>query len=152
MPNNKAIGTLVRLKDTFDRSLEKLLFDLSEINMDNVSGFIPSPTVEERTRIDIYFRVLQIEIVNKTTQLARFQQSINDRVTHVLKSNNYDILQDEIVDADQEEEDARYLPNTKFLPERWSKSPITMKTDSITAQHLKELREYLLSGGNFSTH
>ena len=95
---------------------------------------------------------MQIKIANKTTQLAKFQQCINDRVTHVLKSNNYDILQDKIGDADQEEEDARYVPNTKFLLERWSKSPITTKTDSITAQQLKELREYLLSGSNFSTH
>ena len=36
-PDNKAIGRLVELKDAFDRSLEKLLLDLSEINLDNVS-------------------------------------------------------------------------------------------------------------------
>ena len=51
LPDNKAIGRLVELKDTFDRSLEKLLLELSELNVDNVNGFIRSPLVEERTRI-----------------------------------------------------------------------------------------------------
>ena len=43
LPENKAIGRLFKLKDIFDRSLEKLLLELSELNVDNVNGFIPSP-------------------------------------------------------------------------------------------------------------
>ena len=63
----------VMMKATFDKSLEDLLVDLSEINVDSVSSFIQSPTVEERERITAYFQMLQLEITNKTTQLVRFQ-------------------------------------------------------------------------------
>ena len=96
--------------------------------------------------------VLQIELAKKTTQLARFQQDLNERVTRVLKLNKYGIFQDNIEDATSEGDDVRYLPNKKFLPKRWSRFQITTKTDSISAQQLKELREYLQSGGSFSTH
>ena len=50
-PDSKALGRLTMMKDTFDKSLEDILVDLSEINVDSVSGFIPSPTADERTRI-----------------------------------------------------------------------------------------------------
>ena len=59
-PENKAIGRLIKLKDIFDRSLEKLLLELSVLNVDNVNGFIPSPSIEERKRINEYFIILQI--------------------------------------------------------------------------------------------
>ena len=78
----------------------------------------------------------------------RFQKCVNERVALVLKTNNYCLL-DEVAEDDCQEEE---LYCTKFLPERWSESPITVKTDSITLGQLKELREYLLFGGSFSTH
>ena len=58
-PENKAIGRLVKLKAMFKQSLEKVLQELSELNVDTVNGFIPSPSIEERTRINKYFVLLK---------------------------------------------------------------------------------------------
>ena len=68
-PDNKALGRLTKKKGIFDKSLEDLLVDLSEINVDSVSGLIQSPTVDERARITTYFQLWQMEMANKTTQL-----------------------------------------------------------------------------------
>ena len=57
----------------FDEALEDFLVALSKINVDSISGFIQSPTVEEKERITTYFLMLQVEIANKTSQLVRFQ-------------------------------------------------------------------------------
>ena len=46
-PENKAIGRLVELKAMFDQSLECVLQELSELNIDTVNGFISSPSREE---------------------------------------------------------------------------------------------------------
>ena len=82
------------MKNTFDKSLEDLLVALSEINVDSVSGFIQSPTVEERERITTFFLMLQVEIANKTSQLVRFQQCVNERMAHIPKASNYSIHDD----------------------------------------------------------
>ena len=45
-----------------------------------------------------------MEIANKTTQLVRFQQCVNERVALILKANNYCIL-DEVTEDDCLEEE-----------------------------------------------
>ena len=96
--------------------------------------------------------VLQSELSEKTTLLARFQQDLHDRCSHILKINRYGIYQDKPQDVAPEGEEFRYIPDSRFLPKRWSRYQITTKTDTISAQQLKELEDYLHSGGDFSTH
>ena len=114
--------------------------------MDNVNGFIPSPLMEERTRINKYFVVLQLELAKKTTQLAGFQQDLNERVTRVLKLNKYGVFQDNPEDVTSEGVDVRYLPNKKFLPRHWLRYQITTKTDTISegVKRLSPVRWQLL--------
>ena len=150
--DSQALGRLKRMKDTFDKALEDLLVALSEINVDSISGFIQSPTIEEREKITANFLMLQVEIANKTSQLVRFQQCVNERMAQIIKASNFSIYEDTIEDDCQEEDVGRYKPSTQFLPERWVKSQITVETNSITSQQMKELRTYLLSGSSFSTH
>ena len=132
----------------FDEALEDFLVALSKINVDSISGFIQSPTTEEKERITTYFLMLQVEIANKTSQLVRFQQCVNKRMARIIMASNYSIYEDTNEDDCQEEDVGLYIPNTQFLPERWVKSQITVETDSITSQQMKELRDYLLSTGN----
>ena len=151
-PEDTAVRRMVELKTEFDQALEKVLQELSELNVDTVNGFIPNPLAEERTRINEYFVVLQSELSEKMTLLARFQQDLHDRCSHILKINKYGIYQDKPQDIDLEVEEFRYIPDSRFLPEHWSRCQITTKTDTISVQQLKELEDYLHSGGNFSTH
>ena len=151
-PEDTAIRRMVKLKTMFDQSLEKVLQELSELNVDTVDGFIPSPSIEARTRMNENFVLLQFELSKKTTQLAGFQQDLNRRCTRILKINKYGIFQDKPQDVSSEGEEFRYIPDRRFLPKHWSRYQITTKTDTISAQQLKEFREYLHSGGNFTTH
>ena len=57
-PEDTTIKRMVELKSEFEQALEKVLQELSELNIDTVNGFIPNPLAEERTRINEYFLVL----------------------------------------------------------------------------------------------
>ena len=57
-PEDTAIRRMVELKTVFDQSLEKVLQELSELNVDTVNGFIPNLSTEERTRMNGYFVLL----------------------------------------------------------------------------------------------
>ena len=61
-PEDTAVRRMVKLKNVLDQSLEKVLQELSELNVDTVNGFISNPLAEERTRINEYFVVLQSEL------------------------------------------------------------------------------------------
>ena len=49
LPEDIAVKRMVELKSEFDQALEKVMQELSELNVDTVDGFIPNPSAEERT-------------------------------------------------------------------------------------------------------
>ena len=138
---------MVELKSEFDQALVKVLEELSELNVSSVDRFILNPSAEERRGMIDYFLVLQSELTEKTTLLAKFQQDLHEKCNHILRTNIYGIYQDKPLDSDLEVEDFRYLPDVRFLPELFQ---ITTKSDSISAQHLQELENYLQLGGEYS--
>ena len=46
----------------------------------------------------------------------------------------------------------KFIPDQKFLSRPLARHHFTTGTDSITDQEVKELKMYLDSGGNYSTH
>ena len=50
-PDNKSVGRLVKLKAMFDQSLERVLQELSELNINTVNSFISNPSKEERVKM-----------------------------------------------------------------------------------------------------
>ena len=54
-PGNKSVKKLVKLKSKFDQSLERLLHELNELNLNMVDNAVNNPTKVEGRKIGEYF-------------------------------------------------------------------------------------------------
>ena len=151
-PDNKSMRRLVETKSKFDHLLERLLQELSELNLNMVSGTVNNPTRVKKRKIGKYFPSLQMELSKKIKELLEFQTQVNGWYNTILKLNEFTMFQEDPQMDIPDEGDNRFIPDKKFLSRPLARYQFTTGTDNISDQVVKELKIYLESGGNYSTH
>ena len=137
--DNNSVKKLVEMKSKFDQSLERLLHELNELNLNMVSNTVNNPTKIERRKIGEYFACLQMELSRKITDLVEFQTQLNGRCNTVLKLNEFTVFcEGPQMDA-LGEDNNKFIPDQKFLSRPLAKYHFTTRTDSITDQEVNKL-------------
>ena len=93
-----------------------------------------------------------MKLSRKITYLVEFQTQINGRCNTVLKLNEFTVFREDPQMDAPDECNNKFIPDQKFLLRPLARHHFTTGMDSITDQEVKELKMYLDSGGNYTTH
>lgn len=140
------------MKSKFDHLLERLLQELSELNLNMVSGAVNNPIRVEKRKIGKYFAGLQMELSREIKELLKFQTQVNGRYNTILKLNEFTVCREDPQMDVPDEGNNRFIPGKKFLSRPLARYHFNTGTDNISDQVVKELKMYLNSRGNYSTH
>ena len=136
-PEKESVKKLVETKSKFDHSLERLLHELSELNLNMVSGAVNNPTRIEKRKIGEYFAGLQMELSRNIKELLDFQTQVNGRCNTILKLNEFTMFREDPQMNVPDEGNNRFIPDKKFLLRLLARYHFTTGTDNISDQVVK---------------